>query len=118
MAKVALIETKPSRINFDSYFDFDFDQYHLVSNPKLKGKPLVRDMDINIDIAAYDWIILVGADVLKQYTKRTGVNDYAGTIVDEKFLPIINPGMLHFKPEAEKIWESCKNNVIDIIKNK
>ena len=36
---------------------------------------------------------------------------YAGTIVDDKFLPTINPAMLLFKPESKKVWEAAKTNM-------
>ena len=69
-SKVALIETKPSKTNFKHEFDgaFEFDQYQLCSDPTLK-KVLKRDCDIEIDTDSYDWIILVGSDALKYFTK-------------------------------------------------
>lgn len=53
--RVALIETKPSRTNFKTEFDheFEFDQYQLCSDPTLK-KVLKRDCDIQIDTELYD----------------------------------------------------------------
>ena len=44
MAKVALVETKPSRTDFRRVFDgaFEFDQYQLCSDPGIK-KVLKRD---------------------------------------------------------------------------
>ena len=58
MAKVALVESKPSRTDFIGHFDnsFEFDRYSLASDPSLK-KVLKRDVDIEIDIDSYDWII-------------------------------------------------------------
>jgi len=105
--KVALIETKPSRTNFKTEFDhaFDFDQYQLCSDPTLK-KVLKRDCDIQIDTELYDWIILVGSDALKYFTKITSVTEYSGKKVESKYLPVINPAMLAFKPEARNTWES------------
>jgi len=115
--KVALIETKISRTNFKSEFDnaFEFDQYQLCSDPAIK-KVLKRDVDINIDIDAYDWVILVGSDALKYYTKINSVTEYSGKKVEEKFLPVINPSMLAFKPEARPTWESSKSNIISYIR--
>ena len=50
MAKVALIETKPSKTNFKQEFDgaFEFDQFHCVQIQHVK-KVLKRDCDIDID---------------------------------------------------------------------
>src|SRR5210317_2639496 len=103
MPKVALIETKPSKTNFAQEFDgaFEFDQFQLCSNPTIK-KVLKRDCDIDMDTSVYDWVILVGSDALKYFTKINSVTEYSGKVVDQKFLPVINPAMLAFKPEAKK----------------
>ena len=117
MPKVALIETKPSRTDYVKHFEgeFTFDQYQLCSNPAIK-KVLKRDCDIDIDTSLYDWIILVGSESLKYFTKINSVTEYTGKKVDEKFLPVINPAMLKFKPEAKKTWETSKDNIIKYIK--
>ena len=116
MANVALIETKPSRTDFKKEFDnaFDFDQYQLCSDPSIK-KVLKRDCDIEINIDAYDWLILVGSDALKYFTPINSVTEYSGKKVENKFLPVINPSMLAFKPEARRTWEDSKKNIIDYI---
>ena len=116
MANVALIETKPSRTNFKKEFDnaFDFDQYQLCSDPSIK-KVLKRDCDIDIDIDAYDWLILVGSDALKYFTPINSVTEYSGKKVEDKFLPVIKPSMLAFKPEARRTWEDSKKSIIDYI---
>ena len=103
MPRVALVETKPSRTNFKQEFDnaFDFDQYQLCSNPDLK-KVLKRDCDIDMSPDDYDWVILVGSDALKYYTKVNSVTEYSGKKIEGKFLPVINPAMLAFKPEAKR----------------
>lgn len=116
-SKVALVETKVSRTNFKREFDdaFEFDQYQLCSDPNIK-KVLKRDVDIDIDIDAYDWVILVGADACKYFTKVNSVTEYSGKKVQEKFLPVINPAMLAFKPEVRKTWESSKESIIGYIR--
>jgi len=117
MANVAVIETKPSRTNFTREFDgaFEFDQYQLCSDPTIK-KVLKRDCDIDIDTDAYEWIVLVGSDALKYFTKINSVTEYSGKKVEEKFLPVINPAMLAFKPEARKTWEDSKASIISYIR--
>ena len=116
MPKVALVETKPSRTNFSREFDgaFEFDQYQLCSDPTLK-KVLKRDCDISIDTDDYDWVVLVGSDALKYFTKINSVTEYSGKKVEGKFLPVINPSMLAFKPEARKTWEDSKKNIVAYI---
>ena len=88
MANIALIETKPSSTDFNSAFDhaFEFDRYQLCSDPDIK-KVLKRDVDIAIDLDAYEWIILVGADSFKYFTKNTSITNYSGKLVDDYFLP-------------------------------
>ena len=115
MAKVALVETKPSRTNFASEFDFDFDRFALCSDPTVK-KVLKRDCDIDMNPDEYDWVILVGSDALKYYTKINSVTEYSGKKVEDKFLPVINPAMLAFKPESKKTWESSKQSITEYIK--
>lgn len=116
MANVAIIEAKPGYNDYNRLFDnaFEFDKYHLCSDPDLK-KVLKKDVDIEIDLDAYEWIILVGADAFKYYTKQSAITTYTGKIVDEKFLPVINPAMIKFKPEAKKPWEESKSNIIGYI---
>jgi len=116
MANVALIETKPSRTNFKDAFDnkFEFDKFALCSDPSIK-KVLKKDVDIEFDPDAYEWVILVGADAFKYFTKNSSVSEYSGKVVDEKFLPIINPAMLTFKPEMEKLWLESKDSVIKYV---
>lgn len=116
MATVALIETKPSRTNFAEAFEnkFEFDRYSLCSDPSLK-KVLKRDVDIEFDPDSYEWIILVGSDAFKHYTKNSSVSEYSGKVVDDKYLPVINPAMLAFKPEAEKLWLESKDSITKYI---
>lgn len=117
MAKVALIESKPSRQDYVKLFnnEFSFDRFALCSDPTIK-KVLKRDCDIDINIDDYDWVILVGSEALKFYTKQNSVTEYSGRVIDEKFLPVINPAMLTFKPEAKKTWEESSTNIAKYIK--
>jgi len=114
--RIALIETKPSRTNFKDMFDraFEFDQYQLCSKSSIK-KILKADCDINFDESQYDWIILVGSDALKYFTKITSITDRSGSKIGDKFLAIINPAMLAFKPEIKPMWEKSKANIIGYI---
>ena len=109
---IAIVETKPSRNDYVDLFEnsFEFDQFQLCSNPSVK-RVLKRDVDIEFDPDNYDWVILVGSEPLKFYTKEGSITEYSGRIVDDKFLPVINPAMLAFKPEAKKTWEESRDNV-------
>jgi DNA polymerase I-like protein with 3'-5' exonuclease and polymerase domains len=110
MAKVALVETKASKTNFKKEFDFDFDQFQLCSDPTLK-KVLKKDVDLDMNPDEYEWIILVGSDAMKYFTKYNSVTEFSGKKVDGKFLPVINPAMLAFKPEARITWEQSVESI-------
>lgn len=117
MPNVALVETKSSRTNFKKEFDnaFEFDQFQLCSDPSIK-KVLKRDVDLDMNPDEYDWVILVGSDALKYFTKINSVTEYSGKKVEGKFLPVINPAMLAFKPEARRTWEDSKASIIQHIR--
>ena len=110
MAKVALVEKQPSKIKYEQYFDFDFDKYQLCSDPTVK-RILKRDTDIEIDTESYDWLVLVGSEPVKHFTSVSSVTDYSGKKVDSKFLPVISPAMLAFKPEAKKAWDESVESI-------
>jgi len=114
--RIALVETKPSRNNFKKLFEgqIEFDQYHLCSDAS-KKKVLVRDVDIEINTDEYDWVILVGSDALKYFTKERAVTTYTGKKVGENFLITINPAMLAFKPEARPTWERSRDAILSYI---
>jgi DNA polymerase I-like protein with 3'-5' exonuclease and polymerase domains len=116
VANIAIIETKPSRTDFYKSFNgaFEFDRFSLCSDPTIK-KVLKRDVDIEFDPDNYEWVILVGADACKYYTKNASVTDYSGKIVEEKFLPVINPAMVSFKPESARLWEESRDSIIGYV---
>ena len=113
--KVALIDKAPNRTDYVRHFNnaFEFDQYHLCSEQK--KKVLKRDVDIEIDLDQYDWIILVGSEALIFFTNERSVTEHSGRLIDNKFLPVINPAMLSFKPEARRTWEQSVGNIVGYI---
>jgi len=115
MANIAIIEAKKSKTDYQGRFnnEFEFDRYALCST--YKKKILKADVDIEINIDDYDWLILVGSECLKYFTKQNSITECSGRCIDDKFLPIINPAMLAFKPEAKTLWEQSKGNIIKYI---
>ena len=107
---IALVETTASSINYSKYFKFEFDRYALCSDSS-KRKILKRDVDIEIDENAYDYLILVGSDAFKFFTKKTSITEYNGKIIDDKYLPLLNPAMMKFKPEAKKAIEEAIDDI-------
>lgn len=116
---IALIEAKPSRTNFKQAFDnkIEFDKFELCSDPTIK-RILKKNIDIEFDPNNYEWIILVGADPVKYFAKNCSVTDHSGKVINEKFIPIINPAILNFKPEAEKLWLESKDSLLNYVLGK
>ena len=116
MANIAIVEVKPGRNDYVSLFnnEFEFDQFQLCSNPSVK-RVLKRDIDIEFDPDNYEWVILIGSESLKYYTKEGSITEYSGRCIDDKFLPAINPAMLAFKPEAKKTWDESRDNIVKFI---
>ena len=100
--RIAVIDKCPSKVNYEKYFDFEFDHYHLSS--VYLQKILKKDVDIEINTDEYDFIILIGAEATKHFTKES-VTNTAGLLVQEKYLPISNPAMLSFRPEGKPEFE-------------
>ncbi len=119
MASVAIIESKPSRTNYKTAFEeaFEFDLFSLCSDRTVK-KVLKKDVDIEINTDDYEWVILVGSEAFKYFTKNTSITEYSGKVVDDKFIPIINPAMITFKPEANKLWQESKESATNYITGK
>mgnify|MGYP001338456169 CR=1 FL=1 len=84
--RVALIDKAPNRTDYVRHFrnEFEFDHYHLCS--EVKKKVLKRDVDIEIDMDAYDWIILVGSEALLFFTAERSITEHSGRLIDNKFL--------------------------------
>ena len=110
MAKIALIESIPTSTDFNKYLDFDFDRFALCSDSS-KKKILKRDVDIEINIDDYEWLVLVGSEPFKQFTRKSSITEYNGKVIDEKFLGLINPAMIRFKPEAKKSFEEAIESI-------
>ena len=111
---IALIETKPSAQNYDKYFEFEFDRFALCSDSSVQ-KVLKRNVDLELDTDDYDWLILVGAEAFKHFTRKTSVTEYNGKIIDDKFLALINPAIIKFKPEAKKNFEEAIESITKYI---
>jgi DNA polymerase I-like protein with 3'-5' exonuclease and polymerase domains len=109
MAKVAIIDKAPSRNDYSKYFDFEFDLYHMSSVPV--QKLLKKDIDLEVYLEEYDYVICVGSEASKEYAGVTKVTDYAGQLVREKFICIPNPAVLIFKPEGKAEFDRAVDKV-------
>lgn len=107
--KIAVIDKAPNRTKYSEYFNFEFDHYHMSSKPI--QKLLKKDVDLKVDLDLYNYIILVGAEAAKEYAKVTSVTNYAGQLVNDKFIPISNPSMLAFKPEGKPEFQRAVDKI-------
>jgi DNA polymerase I-like protein with 3'-5' exonuclease and polymerase domains len=107
--KVAIIDKAPSNTNYSKYFDFEYDNLHM-SDVKIK-KLLKKDITLEVDTNDYDFILLVGSEAAKNYAKVTSVTQYQGQLVEGKFLPMINPAMLSFKPEGKPAFAQAAKKI-------
>ena len=109
MTKICIIDKAPSRNNYSTYFNFDFELFHMSQVPITKL--LKKDVDLDIDLEPYDFVILVGAEAAKEYAKVSSVTNYAGQLMHDKFICISNPAMLHFKPEGKPDFQRSVDRI-------
>jgi DNA polymerase I-like protein with 3'-5' exonuclease and polymerase domains len=109
MNKICIIDKAPSRNKYEQYFDFDFELFHMSS--VAITKLLKKDVDLQIDLEPYDYVILVGSEAAKEYAKITSITNYAGQLMHDKFICISNPAMLHFKPEGKPDFDRAVDKI-------
>ena len=107
--KIALIDKAPNRTRYSDYFEFTFDHYHMSSIPITKL--LKKDVDLEVDLEQYDYVVLVGSEAAKEYAKITSVTNMAGQLVNDKFIAISNPAMLSFKPEGKPDFQRACDKI-------
>lgn len=108
--KIAIIDKAPSRNDYSKYFEFEFDLWHMSSVP-LPGKMLKKDVDLEVDLEEYDLVILVGSEAAKNYANIKSTTTMAGTLVDDKYVALPNPAMLHFKPEGKPEFQAAVDKI-------
>lgn len=110
--KIAIIQKCPSKTEYQKLFmlqNHEVEVYNL-SSTKV-SRLLKRDIDLtDFDPTKFDYVILVGSEALKNYTKQTSVTDYTGKQVEGKcgypnFIASISPAMLAFKPENKPVFD-------------
>lgn len=107
--KIAIIDKNPSRNDYSKYFEFEFELFHMSSVPITKL--LKKDVDLEFDPSEFDFVILVGSEAAKEYAKVTSITNMAGHLINEKFICISNPAMLHFKPEGKPAFEQSVSKI-------
>lgn len=117
MNKVCIIEKYQTTFNYGDIFGFDFDKRYLVDNKK--SKVLKKDISLDIDetINSYDKIILVGAEPCKFIGKISSVTEYQGSLVENKFIPMLNPMAVKMRPSLENMYNKSIDSINYIIAN-
>ena len=109
MSKICIIDKAPSRNKYETYFKFDFELFHMSQVPITKL--LKKDVDLEIDLEPYDFVILVGSEAAKEYAKISSITNYAGQLMHDKYICISNPAMLHFKPEGKPDFQRAVDRI-------
>jgi len=81
---------------YKEYFNFEYDRFQLVNSNM--SKVLKRDITLEEDFEDYDLVVLVGAEPCKHIGKIGNVTKYAGHLVDDKYIPMLNPVAVKFNP--------------------
>ena len=101
--KLAIVLSSPLKNNIPALFreyagNIKFDTIYLSSEPK--EKILKKDVDLTLSILdEFDIVCPIGAEPLKYVCGLTGITKYNGIVVNEKYLPILDPNMTFIKPQ-------------------
>ena len=93
-------EKEPQKIINKYLKDTEYDVKYLHSGSK--EKILKKDIDLDFDdLEDFKILALMGAEPLKYIAGMTGVQKYNGMFIEKKYLPIMNPNIVVFKPQLE-----------------
>jgi DNA polymerase I-like protein with 3'-5' exonuclease and polymerase domains len=109
--RIAIVEKYPTNFNYAGIFNFEFEKHSLVEEKK--DKVLKRDIILDIDqvVNKYDYIILVGAEPCKFVGKVTSVTEYQGYLMDNKFLPLLNPMAVKIRPSQQYDFDNAVESI-------
>jgi DNA polymerase I-like protein with 3'-5' exonuclease and polymerase domains len=125
--KLAIVLSSPLKNNIPALFkeyagNIQFETLYLSSEPR--EKILKKDVDLSLSILdEFDVVCPIGAEPLKHVCGLTGITKYNGIVVNEKFLPILDPNMTFIKPQykddIQKAFDKLKNiiNKVEVIAN-
>jgi len=103
--KVALVEkNKTNGSMYKNIFNFDYDIFALTDSKKTRV--LKADVTLNYkELDDYDFVILVGADPNKHIAKVSNITKYSGVLIKDKYIPLINPAAIRFRPELRDTFD-------------
>ena len=113
--RIAIVEKYPTGFNYASVFNFEYELHSLVE--ERQDKVLKRDITIDIDviIEEYDYIILVGAEPCKFVGKISSVTQYQGYLIEDKFIPLMNPMAVKMRPSAQYDFDDAVASINSIV---
>ncbi len=92
----------------------DYDIHFLCSDNK--DKILKKDIDMDISILDdYKLVCPIGAESLKYTAGMTGITKYNGVHIEKKYLPIMHPNLIVFKPQYEDEIIKAFNKIPEIL---
>lgn len=92
----------------------EYDIHFLCSDNK--EKILKKDIDMDMSILNdYKLICPIGAESLKYTAGITGITKYNGVHLEKKYLPIMHPNLIIFKPQYEEEIVKAFNKIPDIL---
>jgi len=98
---------------YKEYFDFDYDRFQLTDSNRTRV--LKKDITLTETFEDYDLVVLVGAEPSKHVGKCTNVTKFAGHIVNEKYIPMINPVAVKFNPGIKDTLDGALKKLHDHI---
>lgn len=109
MTKIAVVQKCPATRPYDwsKTFGAEVADFYLCEHQidKLTKEDITLDKN---ELESFDLVITVGAEPTKFLAKKTGaVTEYQGSLFDGKYVPIITPGMLYFKPHLKSGFEAA-----------
>jgi DNA polymerase I-like protein with 3'-5' exonuclease and polymerase domains len=106
--KIAVVEKSKSGFAdpYREYFDFEYDRFQLTNSNKTKV--LKKDVTLPADFdEEYDLVVLIGKEPCKHVGKINNVVKYAGELMNEKYVPMINPVAVKFNPGIKDTLEGA-----------
>ena len=121
--KIAVVQKCPSNVNYEKQLGLENLTVFNMSSEKVT-RLLKKDMDlVGFNPLDWDWVILVGSEAVKNWSKATSVTDYTGKVLPGKngetnLIACISPAMLAFKPENKPVFEATVQSIHKIINGK
>jgi DNA polymerase I-like protein with 3'-5' exonuclease and polymerase domains len=94
-----------------------YDIKYLCSSPK--DKILKKDVDLEMALLdSYSYVVPVGAEALKYVCGMTGITKYNGTVVKEKYIPLMHPNIISVKPQSRDEIVKALSTISEIVDGK